>query len=277
MDIKHKAVRVISHRIPSSYVKNVDYSVDENELQVLTVLTENSTVHVQFSPQNFIDFRTDIADMNNYLDMPDNTYSASKVTALNDDQSFYITDGDLIGKVIVSLESSNNAPYLLIRTEPLKGYSRTIQIYLTPAQVDKLDIDTIRDVPVVYSYQSVITVDGVDPNIILTCLSSSFIDIGVPSPLLAGLQTEMQAEVDFLNDPLIIDNIVYKQVVEKNAKSFTIDPDEIISISTGHMSVGYTPFLQLVVDQPAKLRRLVMTIYMRKEILEDLNTIIQGW
>lgn len=277
MDIRTKPSRVIHHRIEADRVNNVDYAVDETSSQVLNILCENCSISVQLSATDYPTFRSDIADMNSYLSLPDNVYTKSSVDSLNDDQSLYINSDELIGHVVVGLESSNNSPYLLIRTEPIKNYSRVIQIYLTPNQVDKLDIDTIRDVPVVYSYQTMVTVDGTNPNILFTANSSVFVDIEVPAAMLANLKSELQDEVDFLNDPVNEQYISFRSVTEKNATSFTLDVDEVISISPGHMSVGYTPFLQVVLDQSDRLRRLVMTIYMTQEMLEDLNTIVQGW
>lgn len=277
MDIRTKTNRVINHRIPAKNVSNVDYSIDETSNNILNILCEDCSISVQLSSADYSTFRSDISNMNSYLSLPDNVYSESSSTELNSDQSLYINTDDLIGHVVVGLESSKNAPYLLIRTEPIKSYSRVVQIYLTPAQVDKLDIDTIRDVPVVYSYQSMVTVDGTEPHILFTATSSSFVDIEVPVAMLANLKLEMQSEVDFLNDPINEQNINFRAVTEKNATSFTLDVDEVISISPGHMSIGYTPFLQIILDQSDRLRRVVMTIYMTQEMLEDLNTIIQGW
>jgi hypothetical protein len=269
--------KIIYHRIPSSQVLNVDYTVDRLGTNQLSIMYDSGSTIIQFDDTEFATFKQEVADMNQYFMLPEVTVSSSSVSYLNDEESFIIDSSNKEGKIEVSKEPTTNAPYILIRTSPIRNYSRIIQIYLTEDQIDKLDEITIRDIPFVYASSLFVTENAsVQPNIVFTLNSGEFINLEIPAGSLATFKTECQDEADFLNDPLTVQTSV--SVSSRNVISQTIEADAINTVSVGHTSSGNLTFIQVVGEEiPDKLRRSVFTFYLPEELFLDLNDEVQLW
>lgn len=268
--------RVIYHRVTKDLVLNADYAENVEGENILNISTTYGAISIVLSDAELSDFKDDIASLNQFFMIPSNTMTASSSPALNPDINFYITDGLLDGKIVVSKEPNTNAPYLLLHTLSIKGYRRTVQIYITTDIVDKLDEVTIRDVPFVYHNDLIQTVNLANqPNIIITLTSGEFLELSVPTGSVSALKTQSQDEMDHLNDPLTEQSSI--SVTSQNVFSQSIEGDDIDTIAISHTAEENMSYLQFTVTDVDALRRSVYTIYMNETVFEQFNTEIQLW
>lgn len=268
--------KVIYHRVTKDLVLNADYATNVEGENILNISTTYGAISVVLSDTELSDFKDDIASLNQFFMIPSNTITASSSPSLYPEINFYITNGLLDGKIVVSKEPSTNAPYLLLHTLGIKGYRRTIQIYLTTDIVDKLDEVTIRDVPFVYHNNLIQTVNLANqPNIVITLTSGEFLELSVPTASVSTLKTQSQDEMDHLNDPLTEQSAI--SATSKNVFSQSINGDDIDSIAISHTAEENMSYLQFTVTDVDDLRRSVYTIYMDETVFEQFNTEIQLW
>lgn len=267
---------VINHRIPKDDVLNVDYTKNIEGQNMLSISTSYGAVNIILTDAELDTFQDEISDLNQFYMLPETKLSYSKTPALQPKANFYIQEGMLNGKLIVSKEPVTNAPYLMFNTMEIKNYRRTIVIYLTKEIVDKLDIITIRDVPFVYNASSIQTVNlSNEPNIVFTLDTGEFITIEVPGVSVGDLKTESQTEYDYQIDPLNDQKI--SKVTSVNVISQTVQSDDIDSITINHTSPDNLTYLQFIVTDVDNLRRSVYTIYLSFLVFEQFNTEIQLW
>lgn len=267
---------IINHRIPKDDVLNADYTKNVDGQNLLSFSTTYGAVNIVLTDAELDTFKNEIADLNQEYMLPSTVVSYSKIPALQPKANFYIQEGMLDGKLIISKEPKTNAPYIMFNTMEVKGYRRTIVLYLTTELVDKLDIITIRDVPFVFQPDSIQTVNLANqPNIVFTLSTGEFLSIEVPAASIVGLKTEAQTEYDYQIDPLNEQDSI--TVSPKNVFSQSIDADTIDSITVNHTSPDNMSYLQFSVTDVDNLRRSVYTVYIPFVIYEQFNTEIQLW
>lgn len=275
MDISYKTNKVIYHRVTAKNLETVDYAVNFNGNNMLNIMHKYGSLSVEFDTTSFTNFKQDIADVYQYLQIPENTYTESSAVDLNPDFNLFVELGNVIDKVVVALESDTNAPYLLIRTNPINNYARVIQVYLRESDVDKLDILTTREYSFVYSYSIIQTFNLTGDQFVFTTSSGEFVDITLSSADITALQTESAGVLSHLNDPLT--EISYEGVTSKNVYTVTVDIDDVTVSSVGYTSGTNIPYLQVTAEYPAKLQKHIYTIYMTKDQYTDFDTQLQSW
>lgn len=274
MDISYKTNKVIYHRVVAKNIETVDYAKNFNSNNILNIMHKYGSLSLEFDTTTFTNFKQNIADVYQYLQIPENTYSVSSAVELNPEFNLFVETNSIIDEVVVAIESDTNAPYLLIRTQPINNYARVIQIYLRESDVDKLDILSTREYAFIYPYNVIQTFNLTGDQFVFTTSSGEFIDITLSSSDITALQTESASVLTHLNDPLT--EISYESISSKNMHTVTVDIDDVTVSSVGYTSGTNIPYLQISAEYPDKLQKHIYTIYMDKDQYTDFDTQLQA-